>query len=385
MVLVLVGRRGLSRIAVLALAACIGWRFAPRDAPHDSLSARGPAARDTPVVAAPTGPLQPADFIVAGISDEADSAGIVAAIGRPDSVELRAHPWDTAGLRVWHYRRLAIDVALTESVEQITITGPATATARGVRVGDPVARVRAAYGERHGGDANTWPYDDEEDPSGLHGIEFRVRGDRVTGILLGYTGYDNAPPPWEWARPPWIVSGEGLGPITRRTSERDLIRLLGRENVTADSIYLEYEEEGIGDIATILFSGDSLRWVDIRWTDWPKSRSTPREISVGPAWRTREGIGLGTPLATLEALNGRPFTLSGWFTDYGGQVCSWEGGRLEESLRGVYVSLDYTGDWGNISEADQRELAGEDCRSSSLRSMRRLAPVVVEMRVVFRP
>lgn len=279
-------------------------------------------------------------------------------------------------MRVWHYRGRGIEVALTRSIEGVTLTTPATATARGVRVGDPGERVRAAYGEPQGGTAQSWRYDDDSDPSGLHGIEVRIQGDRVASIYLDQTGRGNEPPPWEWARPPWVISGEGLGPITRRTSEQDLIRLLGSQNVTRDSIFLGMGESELG---TILFAADSLRRVEIRWTEWEPAPRAPKRISIGgrSVWRTREGVTIGTHLQYLERLNGRTFTFSGWGWELGGRVCSWEGGRLDSLLRGVYLRL------APLRHVDT-SVFGEECRSSSHLTMRGVAPVVGYIEVVFR-
>lgn len=138
---------------------------------------------------------------MAGVATGADSATVMTALGPPDSVEVRGHPFDSAGLRVWYFRDLVVEFA--GHVERITLRTPAVATARGVRIGDPAERVRTAYGEP-GGTATLWSFANEDDPSGLPpAVELRMLDGRVTGISLGLTGYDNAGlPPWQWARPP---------------------------------------------------------------------------------------------------------------------------------------------------------------------------------------
>jgi hypothetical protein len=40
-------------------------------------------------------------------------------------------------------------------------------------------------------------------------------------------------------------------------------------------------------------------------------------------------VGIGTDLRTLEALNGRPFHLSGFAWDYSGTISAFDGGHLD--------------------------------------------------------
>ncbi|MEK7667519.1 MAG: hypothetical protein AAB409_02615 [Gemmatimonadota bacterium] len=364
--------------AMLVLAAAAGCRSERGEAPADSLASQ-PHAERSPGTA-PTGPIQEADVVVAGVALGADSASVMTALGRPESVAVRGHPFDTAGLRVWHYRDVIVELA--GSVERITIRTPAAATARGVRVGDAAERLRAAYGEPGGRTATSWRYANDEDPSGLPpALEFRMQADRVMGISLGLAGYDSPPPPWRWARPPWFISGEGIGPITRATSEQELFDRFGAEEVARDTIYLG---EGETEVGAILFRADSLRRLEIRWADWTEARRTPREISLrgrASVWRTRGGVTLGRSLRDLEALNGRPFQLAGWDYGEGGRHCTWAGGQLGASLRGVFLS--FAQGAGDITQAESDALEVDSCLSSSFRAMQRLNPVVVEIRIVF--
>jgi hypothetical protein len=367
-----------------ALAAC---GSESRGGGSDTVTARAPTARAEPSGGALSGPLQPADFVVAGIDPEpgVDSAAVVAALGAPDSILLQPHPWDTAGLRVWYYGSRSLEVALTESVQHFRITGSATATGRGVRVGDLVERVRAAYGERHGGVSGEWRYDDDSDPSGLHGIVFHTRNDRVTAIHLGATGFGGAPPPWQWAYPPWLLSREGLGPITRRTSERDLVRLVGAENVQFEN--LNDSDEG-GVIPGSILPGDLI----IVWADDSLTRIADivhggmmGEVAPG-FWRTARGVTLGTTLGGLQRLNGRPFTVAHTpGTYWEARIVSWEGGNLtaDLDLRPFVVTVGSDGMNGLTAE-QRRQLDAADTVSSALPALRALNPAVDQLWLRFR-
>ncbi|MBI4543407.1 MAG: hypothetical protein HY705_10280 [Gemmatimonadetes bacterium] len=364
--------------ATLVLAADTGCRSERGEPPADTLASRPrtESVTGTP----PSGPIQEADFSVAAVALGTDSARVVAALGRPESVEVRGHPFDSAGLRVWHYRDVIVEIA--GSVERITLRSPAVTTARGVRVGDVTERVRAAYGESVVRTPTSWKYSDDDDPSGLPpAVEFRMEGNRVAAVTLGLSGYDSPPPPWQWARPPWFISGEGIGPISRSTSEEELLDRFGPEEVARDTIYLGEGEWAVG---TVLFPGDSLREIEIEWED-ADARRSPLVITLrgtAAVWRTREGVTLGRSLRDLEALNGRPFELAGWGWDYGGSDCSWGGGRLAAPLANVRLGFSEAG-LSDLPDAEQHVLSGDSCRSSAMRPMQRLNPVVVEIRIVF--
>ena len=381
-------------------AALAGCGSEPRGSGSDTATARAPAPRVAPSESALSGPLQPADFVVASLDPEpgVDSAGVLAVLGPPDRIAYEPDPWDSAGLRVWHYGSRGVAIDLRGTVQAIRITGPASATARGVRVGDPVERVRAAYGERHGGARDEWRYDDDSDPSGLHGIVFRTSNDRVATIHLGTTGYDSPPPPWEWAFPPWLLTSQGLGPITRRTSERDLIELVGEGNV--ESVNLSEAPEPEEDVAgTIVFPERLDARLTIAWRD--RGRTTPTdfffesqiledgelvaEVARG-SWRTPRGVRLGTTLVDLQRLNGRPFTVAHVAGTYWeARVASWEGGDLstELDLRPFVVTVASSG-LDALTAEQRRQLDASDTLSSALPALRALNPTVTQIRLRFR-
>lgn len=400
-------RRACLVAVALVIAPCFGCRSEKRDSAQESRPAAAPVPRnttaslepavpcDTATGTAPTGPLQEAEFIVAGLCRWGepgwDSVSASQARGEPDGIEVEGDPWDTAGVRLWQFRSFGVEVV---SYGLVRVTSPSIATARGVRVGDPVERVLSAYGGERptiNNAADTFElryYTDFENPTegftdgilfGIgddHVIEFRVG--RISHVIEGSLRRD-----WEWDRPAWVISSEGLGPVGRQTSEQELIELLGRENVARDTTYLVEHQ---GKLGTVLFD-ETDRIVEIGWADRDAWRTIREMVIRGSVWRTRQGIGVGTSLRALEVLNGRAFTLSGFVYDNHGHgfsdVCSWEGGRMAALLRGVSISLGEINE-GDLSLDDQRAIEGEECRSSSLPALQRAAPRVVEIRVVFR-
>src|SRR5689334_12077136 len=125
-----------------------------------------------------------------------------------------------------------------------------------------------------------------------------------------------------------VLPGERVGPITAQTQRADLVRSFPADAIEDDQIELD---EGMLQTATLVYKKDASRTLAISWT----ASGTPKQIFVcwglrrGTCqWQASNGIGFGTRLDELEKLNGRPFTVAGFGYNYGGNVLSWDGGKL---------------------------------------------------------
>jgi hypothetical protein len=116
--------------------------------------------------------------------------------------------------------------------------------------------------------------------------------------------------------------------IDSSATEASLRARLGPAAVRADSVYVG---EGESELGTVVFPDDSARVIAVLWRD-SLARSHPRSILVSATrstWRVYPGVGIGTDLRTLEALNGRAFHLSGFAWDYSGTITAFDGGHLD--------------------------------------------------------
>jgi hypothetical protein len=152
------------------------------------LAVAGCARAQVPSAAvAPGGPLAAADFVVRGISAEVDSARVVALLGQPDSTWAEDDPY-TPGAHFYHWRYPQMEVQLGgRQVLGVTLTAPGVPTARGLRVGDPAARVVALYGEPVSRDEAVWEYRDPADATGHHDIRVTVLDGTVREIFVGWS------------------------------------------------------------------------------------------------------------------------------------------------------------------------------------------------------
>jgi hypothetical protein len=122
------------------------------------------------------------------------------------------------------------------------------------------------------------------------------------------------------------------GSFGRNASHASLVKAFGNNNV----VYREIE--GVQDKktkASILYPADPKARLEFIWQD-VRARRRPALIRAKDqsAWAAANGIRIGTALADVEKMNGKPFNLSGFDWDYGGRVTDWRGGALAKPQPG---------------------------------------------------
>ena len=125
--------------------------------------------------------------------------------------------------------------------------------------------------------------------------------------------------------------GSGAGDLTARTTEAQVVKRFGRRNVLRTSVPIGQGEEEPG---TVVFPRDPRQTIVILWKS-QSVRVSPKHARVRgdeSAWILAPGIRLGLSLQDLEALNGGPFTLTGFGDAYEGTVLSWDRGALDLAL-----------------------------------------------------
>lgn len=112
-----------------------------------------------------------------------------------------------------------------------------------------------------------------------------------------------------------MIPGERVGAVTRTTNRRALAKLFGESRLRDRTIA---GPEGIGKFAATQVQLAQGRSFTVVWSD--ASRSRPWTVrDFGTAWKTPEGIGIGTSLSELRQHLGK-FQLLGLDWDYGGTV-----------------------------------------------------------------
>ena len=183
-----------------------------------------------------------------------------------------------------------------------------------------------------------------------------------------------------------IVPGKRAGPIDAAASEAKLVELFGAGNAARDTFEVE---PGVAMPATILFASDPTRHAVVLWRD--ETRAGPESVLIRgerSVWRTDRGITLGTPLATLRRINGKPLTLIGFGSDVGGTVLDNGGGALTElgtpvkgERSGRTLVLRVEPDPGQRDSPAYQQALGDVELSSESDAMRALNPRVFSLMV----
>jgi hypothetical protein len=195
----------------------------------------------------------------------------------------------------------------------------------------------------------------------------------AAGILPGCA--QNSKTAWE------IVPGQRLGVLNLSGSERDLGAGYGAQNVRHVTVSLG---EGEAVSGTLLYPEDPEKRVEIVWMNASARRYPVHAILRGTRsrWTLPRGITLGTTLAELERLNGRPFTMAGFGWDYSGAVTDWEGGALSSMFKGrAWLYLEPAP--GKDQDPTFAQVQGDRDISSTSPAMRALAPRITRIRVSF--
>lgn len=135
-----------------------------------------------------------------------------------------------------------------------------------------------------------------------------------------------------------IVLGKRVGLITPQTTYADLVKHFDKKRLTATKFY---GAEGQVQLPSTTISTGRNRSIAVVWKNTKKLQ--PLMVTIhDPAWKTADGIGIGTSLAKLRQVLGE-FKITGLYWDYGNQVIG-----LSPAARGKHpglklaVDADYT-------------------------------------------
>jgi hypothetical protein len=151
---------------------------------RSALSAQGRRAPD----------LTDRDFIVAGAPDTADAATLQPIFGQRDSTTKVPNDFDGGRslLEHWYYAGIMAEAfENSRRARALVLLSPKWSTARGLRVGDPVAKLSRLYNVGRNGPPSAsgeqkWTVDDPRRDIELHYYTIWTRRDRVSRIMFGW-------------------------------------------------------------------------------------------------------------------------------------------------------------------------------------------------------
>lgn len=216
----------------------------------------------------------------------------------------------------------------------------------------------------------------------------------IIHILVGIALVTMLPLLAEASNSKWMITpGVSAGPINANTSERDLVKIYGGENVRSANI-----EVGEGELTqgTILFPDEPDKRLEIIWAD-VSTRVKPLIVSLKgkhSIWKTASGISLGTSLKEIEKINGKAFLLAGFGWDGEGTIFDFDNGKLcaigycDESAGGIikrrkiFISLNPTINFSDkVFMRHYEQVQGDRRFLSSNAAMQQLNPTVASISV----
>lgn len=131
------------------------------------------------------------------------------------------------------------------------------------------------------------------------------------------------------------------GPFAADSSEARLIEAFGKDNVVTGDVP---GPEGSTVLATTIFPNDEAKKIEFGW--WDEEKHERVAYFTVPAGDTAPGgLKQGLTVKEVEALNGGPFQLYGFFWDYGGTAI-FDDGKLAAPADGCAARVRFaTGDY----------------------------------------
>ncbi|MFK5923162.1 MAG: hypothetical protein QM496_13370 [Verrucomicrobiota bacterium] len=161
----------------------------------------------------------------------------------------------------------------------------------------------------------------------------------------------------------WLIDPAAkVGKINKSTSEEDLIKIYGKENVKRQKLPVG---EGMFVEGAVLFPGTKNELL----IEWKGELKNPERITISSpkgSWRFSNGLKIGDSLEEVEKYNAAVFRLSGFEWDYPGRTTSWEKGKLSKNLQ-----LDFATD-KELAESDAQKIAGDGTFKSSNKVMKKM-------------
>lgn len=156
-----------------------------------------------------------------------------------------------------------------------------------------------------------------------------------------------------------VIPGQRVGPVTSKTTKEDLIKLFGKSSLT-DKTIPGPEGEGLYAATQVNLSED--RSFMVVWSD--NTRTKPLDVrNLGTAWKTPEGIGVGTPLSELQQKLGE-FKLYGLGWDYSGTI-KLESSRLSRYQGKLILQVSTAPDADKKFPNDYKAVSGDGTFSST--------------------
>ncbi len=145
-----------------------------------------------------------------------------------------------------------------------------------------------------------------------------------------------------------------LGVFGPGSSEAMLVETFGADNVVTGTVP---GPEGTELIATTVFPDDPERIMEFGWFD-EENYTRLSYVELSPSQTAPGGVRIGQTVAEVEALNGEPFQVGGFWWDYGGYA-NIESGNLAQLEGGCHLSIRFSPGENYSDDIDVTPVSGE--------------------------
>lgn len=150
-------------------------------------------------------------------------------------------------------------------------------------------------------------------------------------------------------------------------------------------------ETGEGTFETTKLFRNTNKEVHIYWQDGYEYKRIQDVVVKGKLdenaklknkspWVSKKGLRIGMKMSEVVALNGKTFTITGIGWDLGGNVVSWEGGKLANKNVNVRFN-DYSDNMGGLTEKEYGSISGDREFDTKHPAIQKLNPTVDEFSV----
>lgn len=173
-----------------------------------------------------------------------------------------------------------------------------------------------------------------------------------------------------------VTNCEGV--FNKDATLADFEAAFGKNNIVTGTVP---GPEGMDYTATTVFPGDPDKEMQIRWWDEENLKFfagvTLAKADTGPG-----GVKVGMPIDEVERINGQPFTLMGFFWDYGGNA-GFESGNLGTVPGDCFLGLHFNPRIDQLPEDISMAISGDIELRSDQKEVRAAKVVVDEINLSF--
>lgn len=168
------------------------------------------------------------------------------------------------------------------------------------------------------------------------------------------------------------------GVFNQNATLADFEAAFGKDNVVTGEVP---GPEGTTMIATTIYPNDPERTMQVHWWDEENvayfGGVTLAKGDTGPG-----GVKVGMPIQDVEAANGEPFTLFGFFWDYGGSA-GFDTGKLGNLPGGCFLNVHFTPTLEPLPDDIALAISGEQELHSNQKDVLAAKVVVDEINLGF--